>query len=543
MVCAFWFYVKAERSVEATASHRYNGVMAAEKMRHTSESLTKIVRNYILTGDDVHKKWYLELDDVRQGKINEPANQYVWDLRLYGENRPLAAVSTMSLHAYLESVAKEDDYGSFLLDAWSHTKVLSRMEREALRLYDMGNAENKQKARDLLFSNAYNDAKLDVLRPLMSFRSASNARSLLATEKAKRWVVSTRVTFLLLGLLALLLAWRTYQSMRHIHGASVKELQDQIERLGQGDFGSAEINPDFGAVDPNSLMSSLNQTRARLQELDAARQNAEYALSDKNRDLALNNLVLQDLTVGLPLGQLLDKLLRAIEDDHPGMQCAVLLVDKKGVQLHHASSPSLGEQWAITTAEVPIGPSVGSCGTAAYRKERVIVEDVLGSPLWEKFKDFIAGFKKGSNDARAYNEASGKELDATFNFSKYAIDGQLPPALRSENKDAPAVFRCGRTGSAEERFAVIAPAQPLCKAHDASGTCTKTLSWRDFLSEDLAPLSTADDVAIQRPDEFAKGEEAAKNTALDNMRILSELYVGMGTYRALEACKTGAAPK
>lgn len=256
MVCAFWFYVKAERSVEATASHRYNGVMAAEKMRHTSESLTKIVRNYILTGDDVHKKWYLELDDVRQGKINEPANQYVWDLRLYGENRPLAAVSTMSLHAYLESVAKEDDYGSFLLDAWSHTKVLSRMEREALRLYDMGNAEHKQKARDLLFSNAYNDAKLDVLRPLMSFRSASNARSLLATEKAKRWVVSTRVTFLLLGLLALLLAWRTYQSMRHIHGASVKELQDQIERLGQGDFGSAELNPDFGAVDPSLLWAS-----------------------------------------------------------------------------------------------------------------------------------------------------------------------------------------------------------------------------------------------------------------------------------------------
>lgn len=158
-------------------------------------------------------------------------------------------------------------------------------------------------------------------------------------------------------------------------------------------------------------------------------------------------------------------------------------------------------------------------------------------------KDFVAGFKKGSNEARAYHEASTQELDATFNFSKYAVDGQLPPALRSENKNAPSIFRCGKTGSAEERFVVIAPAQPLCKAKGASGECTRTLSWRDFLLEDLAPPSVSDEAPIQRPEDFKKGEEAAKNTALDNMRILSELYVGMGTYRALDACKAAAKSK
>ena len=157
-------------------------------------------------------------------------------------------------------------------------------------------------------------------------------------------------------------------------------------------------------------------------------------------------------------------------------------------------------------------------------------------------KDFVAGFKKGSNDARAYNESTAQELDATFNFSKYAEAGQLPPALRSTNKDAPTIYRCGKTGSADERFTVIAPAQPLCKATSASGACTRTLSWRDFLAEDLAPASPPEDYAVTRPDDFKNGEEAAKNTALYNMNQLSALYVGMGTYRALEACKAAVNP-
>ncbi len=34
----------------------------------------------------------------------------------------------------------------------------------------------------------------------------------------------------------------------------------------------------------------------------------------------------------------------------------------------------------------PIGPCAGSCGTAAYRKEAVYVEDIATDPLWEAYK-------------------------------------------------------------------------------------------------------------------------------------------------------------
>ena len=151
-------------------------------------------------------------------------------------------------------------------------------------------------------------------------------------------------------------------------------------------------------------------------------------------------------------------------------------------------------------------------------------------------KDFVAGFQKGSDDARAYADSTAKELDATFNFSKYAIDGQLPPALRNMGKNAPVLYRCGMNGKSDTSFAVIAAAQPLCKEKNTSGVCTKTLSWRDFLMEDLAPARPPSPRPIERDDDFKRGEAAAKNTALDNLDILNDLYMGIGIYRTLENC-------
>jgi diguanylate cyclase (GGDEF)-like protein/PAS domain S-box-containing protein len=40
-----------------------------------------------------------------------------------------------------------------------------------------------------------------------------------------------------------------------------------------------------------------------------------------------------------------------------------------------------------------IGPTVGSCGTAAYNKQRIIVEDIATSPLWTLFKDIAEQYE------------------------------------------------------------------------------------------------------------------------------------------------------
>ncbi|HVZ26981.1 MAG TPA: PAS domain S-box protein [Sediminibacterium sp.] len=85
---------------------------------------------------------------------------------------------------------------------------------------------------------------------------------------------------------------------------------------------------------------------------------------------------------------ILDYYLREIEQIHKGMICSVLRL--KGNQLFYWSAPSLSQAFRHCIDGLLIGPSAGSCGTAAYRKEKVVVMDVLHDPLWASVdKDLI----------------------------------------------------------------------------------------------------------------------------------------------------------
>lgn len=77
---------------------------------------------------------------------------------------------------------------------------------------------------------------------------------------------------------------------------------------------------------------------------------------------------------------ILDYYLREIEQIHKGMICSVLRL--KGNQLFYWSAPSLTEEFKRCIDGLIIGPFAGSCGTSAYRKEKVVVMDILHDPLW-----------------------------------------------------------------------------------------------------------------------------------------------------------------
>ncbi|GAA6170632.1 hypothetical protein NBRC116592_03020 [Colwellia sp. KU-HH00111] len=77
-----------------------------------------------------------------------------------------------------------------------------------------------------------------------------------------------------------------------------------------------------------------------------------------------------------------------IEDD--SAKCSILSL--KGDQLFHCSAPSLDPEYCQLINGVTIGAEVGSCGTAAYRKSRVVVDNIATSPLWKNFKDLASNF-------------------------------------------------------------------------------------------------------------------------------------------------------
>jgi PAS domain S-box-containing protein len=81
------------------------------------------------------------------------------------------------------------------------------------------------------------------------------------------------------------------------------------------------------------------------------------------------------------LDHVLTALAHLIESQVEGLLCSVLFLN--GGRLWHAAAPSLPEAYIRSIDGIPVGPKNGSCGTAAYRREPVIVTDILEDPLWE----------------------------------------------------------------------------------------------------------------------------------------------------------------
>jgi GAF domain-containing protein len=103
------------------------------------------------------------------------------------------------------------------------------------------------------------------------------------------------------------------------------------------------------------------------------------------RILEARNFVFERIAMGAPLVEILTTLTRTCEDVTPDVLCSVLLLDAKTLTLHHGAAPSLPEFYCKAIDGAQIGPAVGSCGSAAYLRERVIVEDVLTHPYWVNY--------------------------------------------------------------------------------------------------------------------------------------------------------------
>src|SRR5690349_13711902 len=93
-------------------------------------------------------------------------------------------------------------------------------------------------------------------------------------------------------------------------------------------------------------------------------------------NLALGqNHVLELIANGAPLAGTLDALVRFLEREVPEMLCSILLLDQDGIHLRHGAAPSLPAAYARATDGARIGPRAGSCGTAAFLNQRVVVAD------------------------------------------------------------------------------------------------------------------------------------------------------------------------
>jgi len=101
---------------------------------------------------------------------------------------------------------------------------------------------------------------------------------------------------------------------------------------------------------------------------------------------ALDKAVLEMIMAQQPLARVLESLCLKIEERSPGLVCSVLLLDQHAATLRDGAGPSLPKSYRDAINGAKIGPKSGSCGTAAYREQPVVVTDIANDPLWADYK-------------------------------------------------------------------------------------------------------------------------------------------------------------
>lgn len=112
-------------------------------------------------------------------------------------------------------------------------------------------------------------------------------------------------------------------------------------------------------------------------------------ISDRKKAEALlagENKILEMIATGKPLATVMHELCCLVDSISTDSRASVLLVDSNNC-LRVGAAPHFPKEFMMLVDGIKIGPSVGSCGTAAYRKEQVIVTDMETDPLWEDYRE------------------------------------------------------------------------------------------------------------------------------------------------------------
>ncbi len=228
--------------------------------------------------------------------------------------------------------------------------------------------------------------------------------------------------------------------------------------------------------------------------------------------------VLESIATGAELGGILERLVLAIEDYSPPTLGSILLLDAAGVHVRHGAAPSLPAAFTQAIDGKAIGPCAGSCGTAAFERRPVYVEDIETDPLWADYRDLarahglracwstpifsnegrvLGTFALYYREPRAPTAEDLALIERATHLAGIAIEHiQLEDQLRALSAHVESVREDERTGIAREIHDVLGQALTALKMDLA--WVSRRATGQEALLEKLAAMSQATDEIIQQ---------------------------------------------
>ena len=167
--------------------------------------------------------------------------------------------------------------------------------------------------------------------------------------------------------------------------------EEDILRSGQPMINREEVVSDATAAN-RCLLSTKVPVRNDRNEIfglvGIARDITGRKLADAFRDGQAQ--LLEMIATSAPLESMLAYLIHLVESQLSGIYGSVLLLDETGTRLRSGAAPTLPEAYVQAIDGLAVGPKAGSSGTAAHRREAVVVADIMTNPLWQNYKGLAA---------------------------------------------------------------------------------------------------------------------------------------------------------
>src|SRR6266851_5541148 len=179
------------------------------------------------------------------------------------------------------------------------------------------------------------------------------------------------------------------RALQRAHPEDAALLRETIERASQD---GKDFQHEYRLVMPDGLVKHVHVVARATSDASGELEfvGAVMDVTEQRRaraELAGEKQLLEMIARGDSRAAVLDALCRLVEELASGSLSSILLLDPKANCLRHGAAPSLPIAYTQAIDGAVIGPSVGSCGTAAYRGEPVMVSDIATDPLWADYRD------------------------------------------------------------------------------------------------------------------------------------------------------------
>ena len=265
--------------------------------------------------------------------------------------------------------------------------------------------------------------------------------------------------------------------------------------------------------------------------------------------------ILEMMARDASLEEILENLVRVVEAQFAGMLCSVLLLDDDGKHARHGAAPSLPDAYNKAIDGLCIGPKAGSCGTAMYRREPVVVTDILQDPLWEAYRSVaehygfracwstpilahsskaLGSFAMYHREPRGPCAAETRALEMATHLAGIAIERKLAREQRERLRQAQAdLAHINRVTTMGELTASLAHEikQPITAAVINAKTCLRWLGRdepnvaeaREAASRLVTDVTRAADIIARISLLFKKG--ALQQELVDVNELIREMIV------------------